>query len=150
MILGTDVNGKVWLVADSTDSLHMPTEFNGVAITASLLTDAEEAEYLALDPNRAGTMFINGGFYAIPPLPVVPRPDPQGFAQAIKVGVGGIVEANALAVAYPLFFDAVSLGNWPDVTALILDAQQKGILSPSQYAEFQAAAQQFNTGMVLP
>jgi hypothetical protein len=81
---------------------------------------------------------------------VVPRPDPQGFAQAIKVGVGGIVEANALAVAYPLFFDAVSLGNWPDVTALILDAQQKGILSPSQYAEFQAAAQQFNTGMVLP
>ena len=76
--------------------------------------------------------------------------DGSGFAQAIKAGVGGIVAANALAIVYPLFFSAVELANWPDVQALILDAQTKSVLNQTQYAAFKTAAAAFNIPIELP
>ena len=77
-------------------------------------------------------------------------PNPQGFVQAVKTGLGGIVAANALSVAYPLFFAAVNALEWADVQELILDAQSKAIVNPAQYAELKAAAAQFNIPITLP
>ena len=94
---------------------------------------------------------IAGELGAIAPyVPPSPPPSGAGFEQAIKTGVGGIVAANALARAYPLFFAAVQSGQWADVQALILDAQTTGAITPTQYAEFQAAATSFNIPVTLP
>jgi hypothetical protein len=81
---------------------------------------------------------------------IPPSPDAEGFAQAVKAGVGGIVAANALATSYPLFFAAVQAQQWADVQALILDAQAKGVLNSGQYAAFKAAAEQFHVPVTLP
>jgi hypothetical protein len=149
MILGTDTSGNVLLVCAGTDPSKMPTSLNGVALTATVLTDAEEAAYLVLPANRAGTTFIAGNLTTIPTPPNT-SPDGNGFEQAIKSGVGGVLAANALAVVYPLFFAAVEKGNWLDVQTLVLDANAKAVLSPTQYTQFQAAAITFRIPIVLP
>lgn len=93
---------------------------------------------------------LDTGETILPADPTIPQPDGLGFAQAVKAGVGGILVANTLALKYPLFFDAVSLGAWSDVQALILDAQATGVLNTTQYAEFKAAVLAFNIPIVLP
>lgn len=94
-------------------------------------------------------LFLSGG--GIPEAAdfIAPHPDGLGFAQAIKAGLGGIVAANALAVAYPLFFTAVQIGNWPDVQALIIDAKTKSLLTTQQYSDIKTAATTFNIPVVL-
>jgi hypothetical protein len=69
MILGTDINGNVLLICDGTDPSIMPTELNGVSLTANTLTDAQEAEYLALPTHKTGTTFIEGASAVIPTPP---------------------------------------------------------------------------------
>jgi len=76
-------------------------------------------------------------------------PNPTGFAQAVKTGLGGIVAANSIAVAYPLFFAAISSGEWADVQALILDAQSKAVINSTQYANIKAAATANNIPITL-
>lgn len=79
---------------------------------------------------------------------LLPRID--GFIQSIKSGLGGIVAANSLAIRYPLFFAAVSSAQWPDVQALILDAQSKSVINPTQYAAIKSAAAANNIPVSLP
>jgi len=76
-------------------------------------------------------------------------PNPTAFTQAIKLELGGIVSVNALAVAYPLFFDAIATQQWSDVKALVLDAQSKNVISIIQYAAIKAAALSFNIPLNL-
>ena len=77
-------------------------------------------------------------------------PNPSGFIAAVKVAVGGIIGANTLMQAYPAFMPAIQAGDWIDVTALILDAKSKGVITSSQYAAMQAAAMANNVPLVLP
>ena len=77
-------------------------------------------------------------------------PNPEGFAQAIKTALCGIVGANALAVPYPLFFAAVQLSDWEGVQALIEDAQAEAVVNAAQYAAIKAAALANNIPVTLP
>lgn len=75
--------------------------------------------------------------------------DPLGFEKAIKSAVGGILGANALAVAYPLFFAALQEQAWEDVQAMLVDAKSKGVIAAPQYDAIKAAAAQFNIPVTL-
>ncbi len=81
---------------------------------------------------------------------VASQPNPNGFAQAVKAGVGGILGANALMGIYPAFFPAIQSSAWADVQALILDAQAKNIIIAAQYAAIKAASVQYNIPLQLP
>lgn len=76
--------------------------------------------------------------------------DGNGFAEAIKISVGGILSANALMGAYPAFFPAIQSANWTDVQTLVLDAKSKAVITAAQYKSIKAAAQQFNIPVTLP
>lgn len=77
-------------------------------------------------------------------------PDPVAFSQAVKSGVGGILAANALMVAYPAFFPAIETGQWNDLATLILDAQSKNVITSAQYAAMKTAAALYNIPVTLP
>ena len=77
------------------------------------------------------------------------RPNPAAFGQAIKAGLGGIQGANALSVAYPLFFGAIQSYAWDDVQAMLADAKAKAFITSAQYAEIKAAAAQCNIPIAL-
>lgn len=73
-----------------------------------------------------------------PPIPIIP--DANSFVQSVKSAVGGIVSANSLAVAYPLFFTAVQSQQWADVQALVVDAKAKSVITTTQYDVIKSAA----------
>jgi len=75
--------------------------------------------------------------------------DANGFAQSVKLALGGIIGANALAVSYPLFNQAVQEQNWSDVQELIIDAKTKSVLSTSQYIAIKTAAANNNIPITL-
>lgn len=85
----------------------------------------------------AGDLGAIAAYVAPPPSTI---PNPTGFAQSVKIGMGGILAANALMAIYPAFFPAIQTGQWADVQTLILDAQTKGVLNSTQYAEIKQAA----------
>ena len=83
-----------------------------------------------------------------PVLTVSPAPDVNGFIQAVKIGLGGIVAVNGLATIYPLFFPAVQSQNWADTQALLNDALSKSVITSTQKTAILAAATAFNiTGL---
>lgn len=82
-------------------------------------------------------------------LYVAPAPDPAGFAQAVKVGMGGILAANALMVAYPAFFSAIQTQVWADIQSLVIDAKTKSAITAAQYDVIKTAAAQFNIPVTL-
>lgn len=151
MILCTDNNGNVLLVGDGIDPSKMPTEFNGAALTASVLTDAQEAVYLALPANRGGTTLIAGQLAALPALipPIVPNA--SGFIAACKTALGGPTGIRALpldiqsAIQFTLF--AISLGDWPGVQAYITPMEIA--LGTTTYAAIKSAAAQNNIPITL-
>jgi len=75
---------------------------------------------------------------------LTPPPDIDGFIQAVKTGLGGIVAVNNLATLYPLFFPAVQAQNWADVNLLLADALSKSVISAAQKTAILAAATAFN------
>jgi hypothetical protein len=104
-----------------------------------------ESDTANIGDEHDGTVFI---------LPVIipsisTLPDPSGFIQAIKNGLGGIVAANSVAVAYPLFFAAVQEQHWPDTQALLIDAKTKNLLTDQQYLDIKTAAATFNIPVTL-
>jgi hypothetical protein len=88
---------------------------------------------------------------ATPPVkPVLPvLPDLQGFLQAIKIGLGGIVAVNTLLIAYPAFLSAIQLSEWLDVQSLLIDALSKTAITPIQYAAIKSAAATYNIPVTL-
>jgi hypothetical protein len=64
MILGTDNTNTVRLVAQGTDLSAMPTEWNGLTLTAHVLTDAQLSSYNSLSNWRSYTMFDGATFTA--------------------------------------------------------------------------------------
>lgn len=85
-----------------------------------------------------------------PVLNLPPVSDGVGFVQAVKTAMGGIVPSNVLAAKYPLFFDAVSAANWPDVQSLIIDANTNGVINSTQYTAIKSAATKYNIPITLP
>lgn len=81
---------------------------------------------------------------ALPPII-----DVDGFTQAVKTGVGGILAANALMIDYPAFFPAIQSGEWNDLHDLIIDAKNKNIITLDQYNIIKSAASQFNIPIIL-
>jgi hypothetical protein len=77
-------------------------------------------------------------------------PNPIKFAQDVKTAMGGIVAGNALMKLYPAFFPAISTEEYPDVQALIIDAQTTGALTTAQYAAIKNAAITDNIPITLP
>jgi hypothetical protein len=77
------------------------------------------------------------------------QPDGQGFLQAIKIGLGGIVAVNTLLIAYPAFLSAIQLSEWLDVQSLLIDALSKTAITPIQYAAIKSAAATYNIPVTL-
>jgi hypothetical protein len=67
-------------------------------------------------------------------------PNVAKFAQDVKTAMGGILASNALMVAYPAFFPAVTAYEWSDLQVLLLDALAKSVISELQYSGIKAAA----------
>lgn len=82
-------------------------------------------------------------------ISITPFPNITGFQNDIKTAFGGIVGANALAVAYPLFMDTLQQSAWYDLSMLITDAQSKGVINPAQYAAFKTSATNNNIPITL-
>lgn len=82
----------------------------------------------------AADIAVDEDFSATQPVLILPpAPDVDGFIQAVKVGLGGIVAVNSLATLYPLFFPAAQAQNWADVNLLLLDAKTKTVITLAQY-----------------
>lgn len=77
------------------------------------------------------------------------QPNAPAFEQAIKPALGGILAANALAVAYPLFFGALQNRAWEDVETMLVDAKSKSVIIAAQYNAIKNAATQFNIPLTL-
>jgi hypothetical protein len=122
---------------------------NGIVINV-IVSDVALDGFIESDTANIGD--AHNGTAFVPPaiIPVVSTtPNPSGFIQAIKNGLGGIVAANSVAVAYPLFFAAVQEQHWPDVQALLVDAKTKNLLTTQQYADIKTAAATFNIPVTL-
>lgn len=91
MFVACDKNGKVLLAIDG-EIEHVPTSFNGAALTPFELTDAEEAAYFSLPPN-SGVNFVNGVFVLI---------DALGDAKAAQQSI--IESAYATAINQPVSY----------------------------------------------
>jgi len=89
------------------------------------------------------------GNTSTPADPIIPAPNGPAFTQAIKTGLGGIIAANVLATKYPLLSPAISLQNWADVQALIIDANTNLVINSTQYAAIKSAATTYNIPITL-
>ena len=76
-------------------------------------------------------------------------PNPTQFAQDVKTALGGIVAANALMIAYPAFFPAVTNCEWSDLQLLIEDAVSKSAINATQYSAIKTAATNNNIPISL-
>jgi hypothetical protein len=104
MKIGTDSGGKVWLVGDA-----LPSELNGIALTVTQLTQAQEAAYLALPTARAGVLFDGAAFTVIP----VPPPSAEDLRAAVDATEAAAVKADAQVVTF-LNFTPAQLDTWVD------------------------------------
>jgi len=129
----TNANASVW--QDAGGNLY--DDDNGAALSLATWPGG----LVKLTPAQA---------YAAQHPVIAPTPNADGFIAACKSALGGIAGANALMVAYPAFFPAVQSAAWPDVQALILDAQSTARITATQYAAFKAAATANNIPLVLP
>ena len=75
-------------------------------------------------------------------------PDVDGFVQAVKIGLGGILAINNMPGA-SLVFAAMQAQQWADVQVLVVDAKDKSILTLGQYDAIKSAAALFNIPIVL-
>lgn len=73
-----------------------------------------------------------------------------GFVQAMNTAFGGIIASNTYAIKYPLFLPAIETNDWINVQAIIIDANDTSVLTPTQYAAIKAAAIANNIPIVLP
>ncbi|MFA6076365.1 MAG: hypothetical protein WC778_11110, partial [Negativicutes bacterium] len=91
---------------------------NGIVVNV-IVSDIAIDGFIESDTANIGDAHDGAVFISPVIIPAVSTtPNPSGFIQAIKNGLGGIVAANSVAVAYPLFFAAVQEQHWPDVQAL--------------------------------
>jgi hypothetical protein len=120
---------------------------NYVLPASSMLHECSDSEW-SLD-RSSKLAVISGSVVPYIAAAITPIPDANGFIQAIKTALGGIMASNTLAIAYPLFFSAVQSGAWLDVQALIIDAHTKTLLTDTQYSAFKAAAVTYNVPVTL-
>lgn len=80
----------------------------------------------------------------------VPMPNLAGFISDIKVVLGGPLPLNDLVQQYPIFYDALKMGEWDDAAVLAANALSKGFITAAQYAEFQTAFNANNIPVTLP
>jgi hypothetical protein len=107
----------------------------------SMLAGQTAGKVISFDSIAGQPILIN------PPTPI-PQPDAQGFLQAIKIGMGGIVAVAALPNAWALTA-AINANQWPDVQSLVVDALAKTNITATQYAAIKAAATTFNIPVTL-
>jgi hypothetical protein len=137
---------EVLMYIDELDqAIKAACPIDGINSAGAIFFKAEATD----DQKKAAQQIMDRELPTLNPKSAPPL-DAFGFAQACKAAAGGIVQANALAVAYPLFFDAVAQQQWSDVQALILDAQAKSVINAQQYAAFKAAAAAHNIPINLP
>jgi hypothetical protein len=112
---------------------------NGVVVNV-LVVDELSDGFIESETANIGD-FYDGEVFTAPTVMSTQVPNVNGFMQSVKEILGGIVSANALAVAYPLFFTAVQMSEWSDVQALIEDAKVKGLITDSQFFLIMTAAE---------
>lgn len=89
-------------------------------------------------------------FSATEPVLVLPAaPDMTGFIADMKTAFGDIV-AIASIPHYATFMDALKMGEWDDVAALLTNALSNSSITAQQYADFQAAFSANNIPVSLP
>ena len=134
---------------EQIDSAEFADQF-GAFVTAWNAEDATvKAAAIAKQATEAAAAIAEQEASASAAALAAAAPKVDGFVQAIKTGLGGIVATNSLAIQYPLFFAAISSAVWPDVQELILDAQSKSVITPTQYAAIKSAAVANNIPITL-
>lgn len=76
--------------------------------------------------------------------------DVPGFLSDVIALFGGAVAINTVAKQYPVLLPALNNGNWPVLQALIVDANTKALITPTQYAAIKAAVTARNIPITLP
>ena len=71
------------------------------------------------------------------------------FIADVKSALGGILGANKIAVAYPLFFAAVQALDWSDVQAIILDAKATSTITSDEYTAIKESTATNNIPIIL-
>lgn len=87
---------------------------------------------------------------SVPVMSAPSHPDIAGFKADMVAVLGGIVAANNLLKAYPVFLTSLADMNWLNVKALVVDALSTGAITPQQYADFQAAFTANHIPVTLP
>lgn len=64
-IIGTDDSGTVRLVSTGENASSIPADWNGMRLTASVLTEDQEDAYDELPADRGGTVFDGKNFSSI-------------------------------------------------------------------------------------
>jgi len=79
--------------------------------------------------------------------PILPNSD--GFLQACKTGLGGIVAITLTNLPYPAFFFAVQGAHWADAQALLIAAHTATLLTDAQFNAIKAFAVTYNIPITL-
>lgn len=99
MIIGTDKDGKIWLAIDGGDIAHMPSDLNGVPLTALELTDEQTLAYEGLPGNRADAFFDGKAFTCSmqPPAPVAAKKLSTEQLTSLLLAKGVLTQADVSA-----------------------------------------------------
>lgn len=77
-------------------------------------------------------------------------PDVAGFKDDLKVLIGPISEWNRLAKESPLFLRFLDAQDWPTVQALLIDAKERAVITPTLYTNIKTAAANRGLPITLP
>lgn len=95
-------------------------------------------------------LLLGETYSELEPELIIPfAPNQKEFIKDIQFALGGIINANALAVAYPLFLGAIQNNDWDDVQILIIDAKNKSVITTDQYNSIKLVAAKNNIPISL-
>lgn len=125
-------DGRIAQIVADADVFEVHSDLIWVDCDANITVDTHE--------------FVDGSICAKPE--VSPSPDANGFIQAVKSELGGILAISAIPSA-SLVFAAIQSQQWADAQVLVIDAKDKAIITLAQYDAIKSAAELFNIPIVL-
>lgn len=126
----------------------------GYQLAQGGVIDLSDGAFIPL-PSTGWRAQAYAAWLAVPNTPlaaaaVAVAPNIQGFVDAVKTAMGGIVGVNTLTRQYPSFYPAIQASQWDDAKALLVDAKSTGFITSDQYIAFQSAFNLNNIPITLP
>jgi len=133
-----DVNGRIDSAFEVSDDAIIPAN-------AFILTDQQWF-------SRFDLLLVNNVITISPPTPPMPPviPDKKGFSDAIKAGLGGIVNIAQTNLPYAAFFLAIQGEYWQDIQDLIIDAHTRALLTDNRYNTIKVLVTTYHIPITLP